>query len=173
MDFLVVAELFCSSIFIGNTNTKLKVSKRSWWNEIGTEPSLPLLFTIWLYQCFRPGGLLGQSGGGAGGVQGSVGGAQGGRGSGPAIGRGSGPPGCLWWIMWCESSQCLGPPAVLGPAGGRGGAPGPPLPRPVLPRERCFFLENRQSSFVQYYSSAISQGVLGQICGISSGRWSC
>ena len=29
-----------------------------------------------------------------------------------------------------------GPPAVLGPAGGRGGAPGPPLPRPVLPRER-------------------------------------
>ena len=28
---------------------------------------------------------------------------------------------------------------MLGPAGGRGGAPGPPLPRPVLPRERCFF----------------------------------
>jgi len=78
----------------------------------------------------RPGGLLGQSGGGAGGVQGSVGGAQGGRGSGPAIGRGSGPP---------------GPPAVLGPAGGRGGAPGPPLPRPVLPRERGYL-----DKFVEY-----------------------
>ena len=33
-----------------------------------------------------------------------------------------------------------GAPAVLGPAGGRGGAPGPPLPRPVLPRERYFIL---------------------------------
>ena len=36
------------------------------------------------------------------------------------------------------TENCSGPPAVLGPAGGRGGAPGPPLPRPVLPRERYF-----------------------------------
>jgi len=79
----------------------------------------------------RPGGLIGQSGGIPGGVQGAgAAGGQGGRGSGPAIGRGGGPP---------------GPPAVLGPAGGRGGAPGPPLPRPVLPRERGYL-----DKFVEY-----------------------
>ena len=52
---------------------------------------------------------------------------------------------------------------MLGPAGGRGGAPGPPLPRPVLPRERCFFWK------AEYDSSTMSQGVLGQVCGVSGG----
>jgi len=78
----------------------------------------------------KPMGIMGeQRRGPAGAAPGVSGGVQGGAGAHPT-GRGSGPP---------------GPPAVLGPAGGRGGAPGPPLPRPVLPRERGYL-----DKFVEY-----------------------
>lgn len=52
----------------------------------------------------------------------------------PGMGRGGGP-------------AMLGgpPPPMLGPPGVRGGAPGPPLPRPVLPRERGYL-----DKFVEY-----------------------
>jgi len=55
----------------------------------------------------------------------------------PGLGRGVGPA--------LPGAPPGGPPSMLTHSGGRGGAPGPPLPRPVLPRERGYL-----DTFVEY-----------------------